>query len=135
MSFNSRGRNTPTIKIIIMKKLIIVIILISLVLTSVVYAQDTSISLTGRVYKRNVNEFSSASRANNSNSVNTEITNYTWKDSKNNVYPIYITSNGSCFIYRISNKTGKEYKQYMKVEISQQICTELGREYKGKQKS
>ena len=135
MSFNSRGRNTPTIKIIIMKKLIIVIILISLVLTSVVYAQDTSISLTGRVYKRNVNEFSSATRENNSNLVNTEITNYTWKDSKNNVYPIYITSNGSCFIYRISNKTGKEYKQYMKVEISQQICTELGREYKGKRKS
>ena len=55
-----------------MKKLITVIILISLVLTSVVYAQDTSISLTGGVYKRNVNEFSSASRVNNSNSVNTE---------------------------------------------------------------
>lgn len=117
-----------------MKKLITTIILISLMLTSVMYAQDVSISLTGRVYKRNGNEFSSASRENN-NSVNTEITNYTWKDSKNNVYPIYITSNGSCFIYRISNKTGKEYKQYMKVEISQQICTELGREYKGKRKS
>ena len=55
-----------------MKKLITIIILISLVLTSVMYAQDTSISLTGRVYKRNVNEFSSASRVNNSNSVNTE---------------------------------------------------------------
>ena len=56
-----------------MKKLItIIIILINLVLTSVVYAQDTLISLTGRVYKRNVNEFSSASRVNNSNSVNTE---------------------------------------------------------------
>ena len=56
-----------------MKKLITVIILISLVLTSVVYAQDTSISLTGRVYKRNVNEFSSASRENNSNLVNTKL--------------------------------------------------------------
>lgn len=42
-------------------------------LTSVVYAQDTSISFTGRVYKRNVNEFSSASRVNNSNSVNTKL--------------------------------------------------------------
>ena len=56
-----------------MKKLITVIILISLVLTSVVYAQDTSISLTGRVYKRNVNEFSSASRENNNNLVNTKL--------------------------------------------------------------
>ena len=56
-----------------MKKLITVIILISLMLTSVMYAQDTSISLTGRVYKRNVNEFSSASRENNNNLVNTEL--------------------------------------------------------------
>ena len=56
-----------------MKKLITIIILISLMLTSVMYAQDTSISLTGRVYKRNVNEFSSVSRANNSNSVNTKL--------------------------------------------------------------
>ena len=55
-----------------MKKLIAIIILISLMLTSVVYAQDTSISLTGRVYKCNINEFSSASKANNSNLVNTE---------------------------------------------------------------
>ena len=60
-----------------MKKIITTIILISLMLTSVMYAQDTSIALTGRVYKGNVNEFSSVSRANNSNSVNTEITNYT----------------------------------------------------------
>lgn len=42
-------------------------------LTSVVYAQDTSIPLTGRVYKRNGNEFSSASRENNSNLVNTKL--------------------------------------------------------------
>ena len=56
-----------------MKKLITIIILISLMLTSVMYAQDTSISLTGRVYKRNVNEFSSASRKNNSNLVNTKL--------------------------------------------------------------
>ena len=57
-----------------MKKLItIIIILINLVLTSVVYAQDTLISLTGRVYKRNVNEFSSASRENNSNLVNNKL--------------------------------------------------------------
>ena len=56
-----------------MKKLITTIILISLMLTSVMYAQDTSISLTGRVYKRNVNEFSSTSRENNSNLVNTKL--------------------------------------------------------------
>ena len=56
-----------------MKKIITTIILISLMLTSVMYAQDTSISFTGRVYKRNVNEFSSASRENNNNLVNTKL--------------------------------------------------------------
>ena len=116
------------------KKLLLLFLFVSVMLTSV-YAQDASISPTGGVYQRNGNEFSPALRANNSNSVNAEITNYTWKDTKGNVYPIYITSNGSCFVYRTSNKTGKEYKQYMKVEISQQICIELGREYKGKRKS
>lgn len=57
-----------------MKKLITIIILISLMLTSIIqYIQDTLISLTGRVYKRNVNEFSSASRENNNNLVNTKL--------------------------------------------------------------
>ena len=42
-------------------------------LTSIMYAQDTLISLTGRVYKRNVNGFSSASRKNNNNLVNTKL--------------------------------------------------------------
>ena len=119
-----------------MKKIITtIIIFVSVMLTSVMYAQDASISLTGGVYQRNGNEFSPAARANNSNSVAPELTDYTWKDTKGNVYPIYITSNGSCFVYRTSNRTGKEYKQYMKVEISQQICNELGKEYKGKRKS
>ena len=31
-------------------------------------------------------------------------------------------------------KTGKEYKQYLKSEVSQDICDKLGREYKGKKK-
>lgn len=57
-----------------MKKLITIIILISLMLTSIIqYIQDTLISLTGRVYKRNVNEFSSAFRENNSNLVNNKL--------------------------------------------------------------
>ena len=57
-----------------MKKLITIIILISLMLTIIIqYIQDTLISLTGRVYKHNVNEFSSASRENNNNLVNTKL--------------------------------------------------------------
>lgn len=61
-------------------------------------------------------------------------TKFTWKDSKGNEYPVYISSKGSCFVIRVSSKTGKEYKNYLGPEISEQICKELGVEYKGKRK-
>lgn len=61
-------------------------------------------------------------------------TKFTWKDSKGNEYPVYISSNGSCFVIKVSAKTGKEYRNYLCPEISQQICKELGIEYKGKRK-
>ena len=59
-------------------------------------------------------------------------TKFTWKDSKGNEYPVYISSTGSCFVIRVSSKTGKEYKSYLCPEISEQICKELNIEYKGK---
>lgn len=59
-------------------------------------------------------------------------TPYTWKDSKGVEYPIMMSANGSCFVNKISSKTGKEYKYYLGPEISQEICNELGVEYKGK---
>ena len=43
-----------------------------------------------------------------------------------------ISANGSCFVNKISSKTGKEYKYYLGPEISQEICKEMGVEYKGK---
>ena len=64
-----------------------------------------------------------------------EKTPYTYKDTKGNVYDIYISASGSCFINKTSAKTGKEYKQYLGVDISIEICNKLGREYKGKKKS
>jgi hypothetical protein len=59
-------------------------------------------------------------------------TKFTWKDSKGREYPVYISSSGSCFVIRVSSKTGKEYKSYLGPEISEQICKELGIEYKNK---
>jgi hypothetical protein len=47
-------------------------------------------------------------------------TQYTFKDSKDNVYPVYLSASGKAFIKRISKKTGKEYKQYVP-EIGKQI--------------
>ena len=47
-------------------------------------------------------------------------TQYTFKDSKGNSYPVYLSSTGKAFIKKVSKKTGKEYKQYMP-EIGKQI--------------
>lgn len=59
-------------------------------------------------------------------------TKFTWKDSKGNEYPVYISSKGSCFVIKGKDKNGKDKKTYLGPEISQQICKELGVEYKGK---
>lgn len=63
-----------------------------------------------------------------------EITAIPWtyvaKDGKE--YPIYITENGSCFIIRTSKKSGKEYRQYLGVETSKELCRKLNIEYHGK---
>ena len=48
---------------------------------------------------------------------------------KDNVYPIWITKNGRCYIVRTS-KNGNQYKQYLSKDICLQICQELGVEYK-----
>lgn len=48
---------------------------------------------------------------------------FSYKDSKNNIYPIYLNKNtGSCFIIRISGKTGNKYNQYMPTEVKNNIC-------------
>lgn len=59
-------------------------------------------------------------------------TKFTWKDSKGKEYPIYVSKNGSCFVIKVSAKTGKEYRNYLGTEISSQICKELNIEYKPK---
>ena len=61
-------------------------------------------------------------------------TTYTWTDKKGNVYPIYITESGSCFTLRTSKNTGKEYRSYLKPDVSEDICRKLGKEYKNKKK-
>ena len=59
-------------------------------------------------------------------------TKFTWKDRKGKEYPVYISSKGSCFVIKGKDKDGKDKKTYLGPEISQQICKELGIEYKGK---
>lgn len=58
-------------------------------------------------------------------------TKFTWKVGDVE-YPIYISSTGSCYIIKVSKKTGKEYKQYLPKEVCAEIAKELGIEYKPK---
>ena len=57
-------------------------------------------------------------------------TDFLWEDSKKVKYIIYMGPSGSCYIKKFSQKTGKEYKQYLGEEVSKDICKQLGVEYK-----
>ena len=46
-------------------------------------------------------------------------TQYTFKDSKGNVYPVYLSASGKAFIFYI-NKKGEQKRRYMP-EIGKQI--------------
>ena len=46
----------------------------------------------------------------------------TYTTTKNETYPIYLSKNGRAYILRTSQKTGKEYKQYLGEEISREVC-------------
>lgn len=105
-----------------MKKLIIFLILIvSVIASSNLFAQNATISSTGEV-QRSGNTFIASSKSTKSNVKQTQ---YTWKDSKGNEYPIYISTSGSCYVIKTSKKTGKEYKSYLPKEVSAEICKEL----------
>lgn len=88
------------------------------------------LAANAQTYTRNGNTFTSAK------SVKAKAepvkTKFTWKDSKGTEYPVYISAKGSCFVIKVSTKTGKEYKNYLGPEISQQICKELNIKYNGK---
>lgn len=88
------------------------------------------LTCAGQDYKRNGNIFESTKVIRSkSEPIKTE---FTYKDSDNITYPIYISSTGSCFINKISKKSGKEYRKYLGAEISEEICKELKITYKGK---
>ena len=102
-----------------MKKFII--ILITALLSMTAFAQTQS-------YTREGNTFSVSSKS----SIQI-VTPFTWKDAKDNVYPVYMTSTGRAYILKMSTKTGKEYKSYLPEDVSRTMAKELGVEYKEKE--
>lgn len=55
-------------------------------------------------------------------------TPYTYK-SGDKEYPIYLSKNGRAYIWKVSSKTGNEYKYYLGEEISRDICAKMNVEY------
>ena len=104
-----------------MKKIILLLIM---VLTC-------CISVNAQSYSRSGDTFTATTKA--KEKVEPIKTKYFYTDSHGDKYPIFMSaSTGSCFINKVSSKTGKEYRMYLGKEISIEICKEMGVEYKGK---
>lgn len=78
------------------------------------------------------NTYTQVSHRGNRTATEPEKTDFIWTDTKGVQYPIYISSTGSCFVLKTSTRTGKEYRSYLKPEVSKAICERLNREYKGR---
>ena len=76
--------------------------------------------------QRNGNNFTQIAKEKVSESKETK-TEYTYTDTKGNVYPIYLSSTGKAFVKKVSKKTGKEYKCYIP-EVGKQINPEAYKE-------
>ena len=96
-----------------------------LTLIAVAIAMTFVQTVSAQEIKREGNNFTVEKTIQQSSDVQTQYT-FTIKD---NVYPIWITKNGRCYIIRTS-KNGKQYKQYLNKEICLQICQEMNIEYK-----
>ena len=49
-------------------------------------------------------------------------TNMVFTDTKGQTDTIYVSSKGSCFVWKVSKKTGKRYRKYLP-EITKQLKT------------
>ena len=101
-----------------MKKHIVLLVAGLLLATNFVFAQN---------YKREGKQFEQVQVERKKTESKDVQTVYTWKDSKGNVYPIWLTAKGAVYVIRKSSKTGKYYKSYLSKEIAKEITKEMGR--------
>lgn len=108
----------------VMKRVMLTLIALVCILIGA-QAQETAYKVEGKTY--------SSTKTASRGSSTPIATGYEWKDSKGNVYPIMMSEGtGSCFVVKVSQKTGNEYRNYLGPEISADICKKMGKEYKGK---
>ena len=81
---------------------VIIMIAFMLMFSKAMFSQD---------YKRTGNTFEQVSKT--KTKAEPTKTVYTWRDKNGDIYPIYKSSMGACFILKKSKKTGKEYRQYL----------------------
>ena len=106
-----------------MKK-ILLFMLLTLCLSSSANAQS---------YERDGKTFTiSSTGERKSNNVIT--TDFKVKESDGKTYTVYCSkSSGACYITKTS-RNGKEYRKYLGEDISRQVCSEIGIEYKSRKK-
>ena len=112
-----------------MKTFLLTILSIFLLSISSSYAQNPT------NYDASTKTFTAVKATKASNDVLTE---YKWKDSKGNEYPLYLhkytkgenAGKYTCFVFRVSKNTGNEYKYYIPngMEIAEQIKDEYIKE-------
>ena len=78
-----------------------------------------NVGVQAQSIQRQGNVFTQVSNSGKSSGKETK-TQYTYKDSKGNSYPVYLSGTGKAFVKKVSQKTGKEYKQYIP-EVGKQI--------------
>ena len=89
----------------------IIFIILTLFLTTIAYFLFT------KEIKNGVTTMDKYTRINVDSLVKTE---FVWKDSKGNEYPVYMARTGSCFVIRTS-KSGENYRSYLGKDVSEQI--------------
>lgn len=101
-----REKLFESITVVVIQLLIWVLIFL---VPSDIFAQDV---------KREGNTFTQVStRTSGSKEIPTD---YTYVDSKGKSYQVFLSSSGKAFIKKVSQKSGKEYKQYLP-EVGRQI--------------
>lgn len=109
-----------------MKRKIVGISIFCLVLGSLFYVNHTKKDSWSNFASNSLTEDSAIQNLANKNSQNQGYTktDFTWKDSKGDEYPVYIAHTGSCFVIKTS-KSGEDYRAYLGEDVSGQIRKEL----------
>lgn len=103
-----------------MKKILIAAMML-FSLSMVIQAQ--SVVRTGNVFKQT----SSSSRG---SKADTLVTAFKYEDSKGKQYPIILNKqSGRCWVWKVSDKTGRPYKFYVPEEVCRSVCREYSVTY------